>query len=192
MDRAIWRWTTLFWSWDGSKAEPLGWGGLELADYITGAWWVWCLCMHLLCTVECVYVRISSHGTSPYHLPNGLYCLVIGWKQVRRQKQLLEQNTVERWTEGVRFKMGKGDIFRRTQTSQQFGHGHHGQLYISCPNSLNKHGLNVCVYLSHRHTHTHFLLHWALICSHASPTARLPTLWNEANCFGAELDHCLC
>lgn len=69
------------------KTEPLG-GGVELVDYITGVWWVWCLCAHLLCmcvcmgeessVFDCVRVCVSSRGTSPYHLPNGLSCLVIG------------------------------------------------------------------------------------------------------------------
>lgn len=66
------------------KTEPLC-GGVELVDYITGVWWVWCLCAHLL--FMCVYgtgssvfvcVCVSSRGTSPYHLPNGLSRLVIG------------------------------------------------------------------------------------------------------------------
>lgn len=61
-----------------SLSVGVGWGGVELVDYITAAWWVWCLSMHLLCTEECVHVHISSHGTTPHHLPNGLCCLVIG------------------------------------------------------------------------------------------------------------------
>lgn len=35
------------------KTEPLG-GGVELVDYITGVWWVWCLCAHLLCMCVCM------------------------------------------------------------------------------------------------------------------------------------------
>ena len=35
------------------KTEPLC-GGVELVDYITGVWWVWCLCAHLLFMCVCM------------------------------------------------------------------------------------------------------------------------------------------
>lgn len=41
------------------KTEPLG-GGVELVDYITGVWWVWCLCAHLLCMCVCTGQESSA------------------------------------------------------------------------------------------------------------------------------------
>ncbi len=41
------------------KTEPLG-GGVELVDYITGVWWVWCLCAHLLRICVCMGQESSA------------------------------------------------------------------------------------------------------------------------------------